>query len=381
MTKPTDIHTIFPPLSRNECLDKLREDNQLYQKYNSLNTRWKEEFLDFMSGKKTLPLTYDPIFKKLFNPEIYPERLSDLISSIISIPVTVIRALPLQESILEGNALLIMDILVQLEDGSLANVEVQKIPYMFPAERMSCYSSDLVLRQYSRVKGEKGKAFTYKDMRPVYTIIFFEKSLPEFKAPALNGKYLHFGKTIFDTGLELELLQRFYLISLDVFSENKYPMDKNNRVTAWLSLLATRNVDDLTEILAVYPWLEAIYQDMASYLHKPEEVLTMFSDALKILDHNTVQYMIDEMQNTIDDQKAQLSDKESQLADKNSQLADKNAQLTDMHSQLADKDSQLTDMHSQLADKDSQIAGKDSQINDLAAEIAALKKQLAAQQK
>ena len=111
-------------------------------------------FLDFMSGKKTLPLTYDPIFKKLFNPEIYPERLSDLISSIIRIPVTVIKALPLQESILEGNALLIMDILVQLEDGSLANVEVQKIPYMFPAERMSCYSSDLVLRQYSRVKGE-----------------------------------------------------------------------------------------------------------------------------------------------------------------------------------------------------------------------------------
>ena len=38
MTKPTDIHMIFPPLSRNECLDKLREDNQLYQKYNSLNT-------------------------------------------------------------------------------------------------------------------------------------------------------------------------------------------------------------------------------------------------------------------------------------------------------------------------------------------------------
>ena len=139
--------------------------------------------------------------------------------------------------------------------------------------------------------------------------------------------------------MELELLQRFYLISLDVFSENKYPMDKNNRVTAWLSLLATRNVDDLTEILAVYPWLEAIYQDMASYLHKPEEVLTMFSDALKILDHNTVQYMIDEMQNTIDDQKAQISYKDSQLAD------------------------------------------KDSQINDLAAEIAALKKQLAAQQK
>ena len=144
-------------------------------------------------------------------------------------------------------------------------------------------------------------------------------------------------------------------------------MDKNNRVTAWLSLLTPRNVDDLTEILAVYPWFEAIYRDMASYLHKPEEVLTMFSDALKILDHNTVQYMIDEMQNTIDDQKAQLSDAHSQLTDMHSQIADKD-------SQIADKISQLTDMHSQLADKD-------SQINDLAAEIAALKKQLATQQK
>ena len=167
------------------------------------------------------------------------------------------------------------------------------------------------------------------------TIIFFEQSLPEFKTPALGGKYLHFGKTVFDTGLELELLQRFYLISLDVFEENKYPLDKSNRMTAWLSLLATRNVDDLTEILTVYPWLEAIYQDMASYLHKPEEVLTMFSDALKILDDNTVQYMIDEMQNTINDQKAQLSDKDSQLADKDSQLADKDSLINDQAAEIA----------------------------------------------
>lgn len=54
-----------------------------------------------------------------------------------------------------------------------------------------------------------------------FSVIFFEKSLPEFKAPALNGKYLHFGKTVFDTGLELELLRRFYLISLDVLLADK----------------------------------------------------------------------------------------------------------------------------------------------------------------
>lgn len=323
----TNIHVLFPVITTENYLEKLKADKSLYSQYESLNTHWKGEFLDFMSGKKTLPLTYDPIFKKLFNPEIYPERLSDLISSIIGTPVKVVKVLPLQESMLEGNALLIMDILVQLADGSLANVEVQKIPYLFPAERMSCYSADLVLRQYSRVKGELGKTFTYKEMKPVYTIIFFEQSSVEFKAPNLNGAYLHQGKTIFNTGLQLNLLQRFYLISLDVFSENKYPLDKNNRLTAWLSLLATRDTEDLDIILTTYPWLEEIYQDMASYLRKPEEVLTMFSDALKILDHNTVQYMIDEMQNTIDGQKAEIADQAAQLADKDQQIAALKAQL------------------------------------------------------
>lgn len=100
---------------------------------------------------------------------------------------------------------------------------------------------------------------------------------------------------------ERNTLQRFYLISFDVFQETPYPKDKNNELTAWLSLLSTRNISDIDVLLTDYPWLEAIYRDMAEYLHRPEEVLTMFSDALKILDQNTVQYMIEELQNEIKD--------------------------------------------------------------------------------
>ena len=39
---------------------------------------------------------------------------------------------------------------------------------------------------------------------------------------------------------------------------------------------------------------------MAGYLDKPAEVVNMFSEALKILDENTVHYMIEEMQKQID---------------------------------------------------------------------------------
>ena len=58
---------------------------------------------------------------------------------------------------LPSTSLLLLDIIVQLEDGSIANVEIQKIPYTFPGERMSCYSADLLLRQYTRVKRGKRK--------------------------------------------------------------------------------------------------------------------------------------------------------------------------------------------------------------------------------
>ena len=69
-----------------------------------------------------------------------------------------------------------MDIIVELEDGSLANVEIQKLPYLFPGERSACYSSDLILRQYASVKSQKKKNFNYGDLKTVYTIVILAQS-------------------------------------------------------------------------------------------------------------------------------------------------------------------------------------------------------------
>lgn len=169
------IHQLFPTRTEQECLAELRKHPRSYFAYQNMSPEWKNRFLGFMEGKKTLPLTYDPFFKKLFNPDIYPERLSSLISSIIGTKVTVQCILSNEDSMLPSTSLLLLDILVQLEDGSIANVEIQKIPYAFPGERMSCYSSDLMLRQYTRVKSLKGNAFTYKDLKTVYTIVIYRK--------------------------------------------------------------------------------------------------------------------------------------------------------------------------------------------------------------
>ncbi len=59
--------------------------------------------------------------------------------------------------IADESTLLITDIVVELEDSTLANLEVQKIGYLFTGQRSACYSSDMLLRQYKRVRSQKKK--------------------------------------------------------------------------------------------------------------------------------------------------------------------------------------------------------------------------------
>ena len=330
---PINIHQLFPARTEQECLAELRKHPRSFFAYQNMSPEWKNRFLGFMEGTKSLPLTYDPFFKKLFNPDIYPERLSSLISSIIGTKVTVQCILSNEDSMLPSTSLLLLDILVQLEDGSIANVEIQKIPYAFPGERMSCYSSDLMLRQYTRVKSLKGSSFIYKNLKTVYTIVMFENSPNECKETQSADIYLHHGKTVFDTGIELKLLQEFYVVALDVFCESKYAKDINE-LNAWLSLLTAQSVDDLAALVSDYPWMEAICKDMSEYMYDPEEVITMFSEALRMLDENTVHYMIDELQKERDEAVAALSEKDAALSEKDAEIAavlsEKNAMLSEI---------------------------------------------------
>ena len=56
-----------------------------------------------------------------------------------------------------------------------------------------------------------------------------------------------------------------------------------------------------------------MYEDVYRLCENVERVVGMFSEELRILDRNTVQYMIDEMQADLDKQKAEIADKDAQL--------------------------------------------------------------------
>lgn len=60
-----NIYQLFPQRTEDECLAELKQYPKLYWTYKNWPDDWKKRFMEFMEGKKSLPLTYDPFFKNL----------------------------------------------------------------------------------------------------------------------------------------------------------------------------------------------------------------------------------------------------------------------------------------------------------------------------
>ena len=354
----TKLKQYFPMIREREDIKReIRENPKLLEKYREWDEEQQEEFLDYCTGVKGVKVLYDAFFKEIMNPENTPERLNELLSLLLGQSVTIKRVLPGDSTRLaDEQSLLIMDILVELADTSLANVEVQKIGYSFPGQRSACYSSDLLLRQYKRVKGEKKKAFSYKDIKSVYTIVFFETSIKEFHEYPQN--YIHKFKQQSDTGLELELLQKYVFIPLDIFRtiyhNNVKSNGKNgggncwNRTEAWLTFLSTDEPEIIIELIRQYPEFKEMYEEIYVMCQNVEKVMEMFSKELIQLDRNTVQYMIDEMQDTIDVQKEKIDTQKEELEAKQETIDSQKATIDTQKEELEAARRRLREMAEKL---------------------------------
>ena len=66
-------------------------------------------------------------------------------------------------------------------------------------------------------------------------------------------------------------------------------------------------------LLQRYPQFIPMYQQLYEICRNIERVMELYSEELRILDRNTVQLMIDEMQDEINEQKVVLNQKDEQL--------------------------------------------------------------------
>ena len=367
-----DLKQYFPMIQeRKEVLEKIRESRELLTMFYSWTEEQQEEFLDFCTGVKGPRMLYDGFFKEVMNPESAPERLNEFLSLILDTPVRIHAVLPNDSTRLaDESSLLITDIVVELKDGSLANVEVQKLGYKFPGERSACYSADLLLRQYKRVRSKKRKKFSYRDIKSVYNIVLFESSPEEFHE--FPEGYIHRSEQKSDTGIKVELLQKYVFIPIDIFKKRQHNKDITGKLDAWLMFFCGEKPEEIVRLIEAYPQFKPMYEEAYEMCRNMEDIMGLFSKELRELDRNTVQLMIDEMQEELEQKRAELEKRkeeaERQKAEVERRKEEAERQKAEIKKQEATLNKQKAALNKQEAELNKQKAEAEQQKNAAEAE-------------
>ena len=127
MVNRTVLKEHFPLLrERDEILQEIRTNYKLSKMYEAWNRERREEFLDFCTGVRGMKILYDSFFKEALNCEYDVSRLEFFLCTTLKKKVKILRILPNDSTrIADESSLVSTDIVVELEDGSVANVEIQ----------------------------------------------------------------------------------------------------------------------------------------------------------------------------------------------------------------------------------------------------------------
>ncbi len=200
--------------------------------------------------------------------------------------------------------------------------------------------------------------FNYGNIKSVYVIVFFETSPKEFAD--FPDTYIHNFKQTSDSGLELELLQKYIFIPLDIFSKNTHNVD--NKFNTWLTFLSSDKVKDIINLTQRYPEFKAMYETIYNMCLNVVGVMNMFSKELYELDKATELYMIDRMQRELDEQRNALAEQRVTLNEQRNALAMQRVALNEQRDALAEKDNAIAEKNNTIAERDNLIKELQQQL-------------------
>ena len=131
---------------------------------------------------------------------------------------------------------------------------------------------------------------------------------------------------------------------------------------AFLSLFVTETVDEAIAIQNIFPELSEIFNEMNEYLARPEEVLGMFSEALRILNHNTAVLMVDEYRKKYQEMEKNLK---KEMKEKMQEIQEMQERENNLKKEMQERENNIKkEMQEQqkiLDDKDRQINSQKEQ--------------------
>ncbi len=145
---------------------------------------------------------------------------------------------------------------------------------------------------------------------------------------------LHYFEQRSDTGLKLDLLQKYLFVPLDIFGQNIQNGGIKSETEAWLAFLSQDDPEMILRLIDAYPEFRPMYEDVYRLCQNVEKIMGIFSEELRILDRNTVQYMMDEMQAEIDSKQAEIDSKQAEIDSQKAEIDSQKAQLADKDAEI-----------------------------------------------
>ncbi len=118
-----------------------------------------------------------------------------------------------------------------------------------------------------------------------------------------------------------------------------------NGLDAWLMLIASDRPEQILEVIRAYPEFEEIYRQVFGFRRQVKELMSMFSDALKILDANTTKYMIEQQKEKIEWQEEKIEQQEEKLEQQKEKIKRQEEEIERLRSLLAARDDHKNENH------------------------------------
>jgi hypothetical protein len=129
------------------------------------------------------------------------------------------------------------------------------------------------------------------------------------------------------------MLQNFIFTPVDIFLEKLHNNGIQSELDAWLSFLGCDEPEYIIQLIQEYPYFKSLYEDLYDMCRNTEGMMNMFSEELRILDRNTVKYMIDELQEELDNTKEQLEVANSTISKKDATISALQKELESLKNQ------------------------------------------------
>ena len=203
----------------------------------------------------------------------------------------------------------------------------------------------------------------------------FESSPEEFHE--FPDVYIHRSEQKSDTGIKVELLQKYVFIPIDIFKKRQHNKDITGKLDAWLMFFCGEKPEEIVRLIEAYPQFKPMYEEAYEMCRNMEDIMGLFSKELRELDRNTVQLMIDEMQEELEQKRAELEKRKEESERQKAEIKKQEAELNKQKAE-AEQQKNAAEAERLRADRlEESERRKSEQLEQALRRIAELEKQKA----